>query len=277
MIFVIIYAYRDMELDKTIKDCFAKADKPEEVAIGCINADDTPYIYDGEYDVRVINDGWEHRHGCGFGVWEITKKLYKGEEWVLRAAPHSRFKKGWDAHYLKYAEKDTVLCSRCLEYLPDGTLTPDEGIYSKPVKFSKEIVVALQKCPMPSRKNFEVNFMQAGGMFCHKTWMKDVGYDPYVAMWGEETDLSMRTYCSGYKMIHLGEPQVYHLWHRRNRKGIDASYSFVTANAIGVERVKMKLGLRKLNNENVSISWDRYGFDGHEYKELLEKEFNKGA
>jgi hypothetical protein len=57
MIFVTIYSYRDLELSKTIDDCFKKADKPEEVVIGCINADDEEYIYKGKYKVRVKNIG----------------------------------------------------------------------------------------------------------------------------------------------------------------------------------------------------------------------------
>lgn len=274
MIFVIIYAYRDLELDKTINDCFNKADNPDEVCIGCINADDEPYIYNGKYDVRVINDDYKNRHGCGLGVWEITKELYNGEEWILRAAPHSRFKKGWDTHYLKYAKEDTVLCSRCLEYMPDGTLQKDKKIYSIPYKINKERVIDLKKIDMPKgRSNFDVLFMQAGGMFCHKNWLEKVGYDPHIAMWGEETDLSMRTYCEGFKMLHLRSPQVYHLWHKKNRKGLDVSSQFTLYNNIGVERVKMKLGLRPLNNENVTKEWDKYGYDGSKYLEAIKKEY----
>lgn len=272
-IFVVIYAYRDLELDKTIQDLFDKADNPEEIAVGCINADDDKYFYKGKYDVRVINDDWQDRHGCGLGVWEITQKLYKGEDWILRAAPHSRFKKGWDSHYLKYAKEDTVLCSRCLEYMPDGTLSKDNREYSVPVKYSRDFVVHLEKRPMPGKKNFEVKFMQAGGMFAPKSWLEKVGYDPHIAMWGEETDLSMRTHCQGYKMVHLGEPQVYHLWHKQNRKGLDFSSVFMTANWMGLERVKMKLGLRELDNRNVMKEWDKYGFDGSSYREVLENEY----
>jgi len=271
MIFVMIYSYRDLELSKTIEDCFSKADNPNDIVIGCINADNEEYVYNGKYNVKVKNVDFMNRHGCGFGMWEIQKELYNNEEWILRAAPHSRFKQGWDTHYLKYAKKDTVLCSRCLEYMPDGTLSKDKREYSVPECFSDTLVVRLKKKKIKSKNNFKVIFMQAGGMFCHRDWIDKVGYDPHIAMWGEETDLSMRTWLAGFKMIHLCYPQVYHLWHRRNRKSLDASPEFEKMNKKGVFRTKIKLEL--INHTSHKEDWDEFGCNGAKYRRLLEKEF----
>ena len=257
-IFVIIYAYRDLELSKTIDDLFKNANSPEDVVVGCINADDEEYHYKGKYEVRVKNTGFKKRHGCGLGVWEITQELYQDEEWILRAAPHSRFKKGWDSYYRKYAGKNIVLCQRCLEYMPDGTLGDDKKLYSKPTELSDKLVYKLEKVEYNYTKPFEVLFMQAGGMFCHKSWLDKVGYDPNIAMWGEETDLSARSYMSGFRMYHIPEAQVYHLWHRRNRKGLDHSIRFNEANQRGIDMVKGKLGISAFEVNDYYVDCTKY-------------------
>ncbi len=271
MIFVNIYSYRDLELDKTIKDLFDKADKPKEIRVGVLNADDEDYIYDGEYNVDIINKPYEEYHGCGRACYEIQTEMYNNEDYFFKIDPHSRFVKGWDTYYKSLSNENTVLTSRCLGYHIDGRLDPRKNHYSKPVGWHNIEVVELTGVDYTD-DFIEVIFMQAGCIFAPKGWVDKVGHDPYVALWGEETDISLRTYLAGYKMLNV-PPYVYHLYDRQNRKGVDNSAQYELLNRIGIERVKVKLGLRKPDNDNLLHGWRKWGCDGSEYKKLLEKEF----
>ena len=48
------------------------------------------------------------------------------------------------------------------------------------------------------------------------------------------------------------------------------SHGYNMANKMGVERAKIKLGLRENNNENLTKDWDKFGCDGNNYRKLLE-------
>ena len=272
MIFVNIYSFRDMETDATIKDLFAKADKPEEIIVGLLNADDVDYVYDGEYQVKTINKPFEQYHGCGRACWEIQTQLFNEEEWFMKIDPHSRFLNGWDTYYKNFAGKDRVITSRCLGYHTDGSFDKLKRHYSRPVGWHNTEVTQLAGTDT-SIELLETLFMQAGCFFAPGDWVRKVGHDPYVALWGEETDLSMRTIMAGYKIFNV-QSAVFHLYERQNRKSTDQTMLYEKLNRAGIERVKIKLGIREPDNELFMRGWDEWGCDGSEYKEKIERLWN---
>jgi len=271
MIAYITYAYRDTQLDATITDMFAKADKPEEITAYVINADDVEYIYNGKYNVNIKNVDYKDYHGCGRAYYEILTEMYQGEEHIMKSDPHCRFGKGWDTYYKSFSGEGKIVHSFCLGFELDGTFQKEKAHYSKPIRFHDIQVIELKTTDYEGIEK-ETYFMNAGCIFLSKEWVGKVGYDPHIAMWGEETDLSMRTYLAGIKMINVPS-KVWHLFGRKSCKSPDSTAEFERMNRYGIERTKIKIGLREpaasLMNE-----WDKYGCDGKEYKKKIEGVIN---
>lgn len=268
-IFVCIYSYRDLELDKTIKDLYAQADKPKEIFCGVINADDVPYKSKRK-NVRIKNVDYKWYHGCGRACHEIFEELYQGEDYIVKIDPHTRFAKGWDSYYKQFAGEDRVICSRCLGYYEDGHKDELKNTYSVPVDWQNGFVTKITEQPLEKWPQ-ETLFMQAGFFMAPGSWVKKVGYDPYIAMWGEETDLSMRTFLAGYK-IYAVPARVFHLYGRKNRKELDRSTEFNILNAQGVRRTQIKIGILE-EDEEVMQEWDKYGCNGSSWRKAMEKTF----
>ena len=275
MIFVHIYSYCDLELGKTVEDLFAKADNPDDIRVGVLNADDEDYVYKGEYIVDIINKPYEEYHGCGRACHEIQTQLYKGEDWYFKIDPHSRFTEGWDTELLSHAGKNKVLTSRCLGYHLDGKFDKRKKHYTVPVNWHNVEVIQLTGRDT-DQEELKSYFMQAGCIFAPKEWAQTVLYDPNIPMWGEETDLSMRTFLAGFDIITV-PPVVYHLYGRQNRKRVDSSKEFETANRIGIERVKIKLGNTITHNPIYLVEWDKYGCDGTVYRDKIQEIINAGG
>lgn len=268
-IFVHIYSYRDMELEKTVYDLFDKATNPENITVGVLNADDEDYVYKGKYNVKVINKPYNEYHGCGRAGHEIQTQLYSGESWYFKIDPHSRFRQDWDKFYLSYAGQDRVLTSRCLGYHLDGRFDKYKKHITVPVAWHPTEVIQLTG-EDTDKDEVEAFFMQCGCIFAPKIWAETIKYDPHIPMWGEETDLSAQTFINGFKIITV-PPQVYHLYDRQNRKGVDTTRVYETMNRIGIERVKIKLKKTMCHNDKYLTEWDKYGYDGSSYRDKIEE------
>ena len=268
-LFVCIYSYRDLELDKTVKDLYAKAAHPQDIYCGIINADDVPYK-NKRKNVRIKNVDYTKEHGPCKGCYEILTELYQGEDYIVKIDPHMRFEKGWDTYYKQFLWSVRVVCSRCLGYHLDGTFDKLETAYSKPVRWHNHQVIELEGTKYEGVEK-EVLFFNAGFFIAPASWVKKVGYDPHLAMWGEETDLSCRTFLAGYKMINV-PARIYHLYGRKNRKSLDATSVYQEMDLRGIERVKAKLGLVEKRPELMK-EWDKYGCDGTAYKNAIDALF----
>lgn len=265
-LFVMVFAYRDLELGATIKDLYDKADNPKDIYCGVINADDVEFK-SRRKNVRIKNVDYTKYHGPCKGCWEILNELYQGEDYIVKIDPHERFEKGWDTYYKQFLAEDRVVCSRCLGYHLDGSFDPLRTAYSKPIGWHNHQIIELQGTDYEGVEK-EVFFFNAGFFIAPGSWAKKVGYDPHLAMWGEETDLSMRTFLAGYKIINVPS-RVYHLYGRKNRKSLDGTSTYQEMDLRGIERVKAKLGLVQKTPE-LMAEWDKYGCDGSSYKAKID-------
>lgn len=270
-LFVMIYAYRDLELAATVKDLYDKADNPKDIYCGIINADDVEFK-SRRKNVRIKNVDYMKYHGPCRGCYEILTELYQGEDYVVKIDPHERFEQGWDTYYKQFLGPDRVVCSRCLGYHLDGSFDPLRTAYSRPVRWHNNQIIELEGTDYEGVEK-EVFFFNAGFFIAPGSWVKKVGYDPLLAMWGEETDLSCRTFLAGYKMINV-PARIYHLYGRQNRKSLDGTSTYQEMDRRGIERVKLKLGLVDPRPELME-EWDKYGVDGRPYREKIESIFKE--
>ena len=258
-IFVQIAAYRDPELIPTIKDCIARAAKPERLHF-CIGWQHSPDENIDELagipNIVIIDVPHTETKGA---CW-IRRKIqeqYKGEKYTLQLDSHHRFVQDWDKVVVKMYKglvKDgykkplltTYLCSYDPKNDPQSRLNeawqinydrflPEGPIFLRPstLKGWKELTK-----PVPSRA-LSAHFIFTRGKFCN-----EVPYDEELYFHGEEISLAVRAYTHGYDLFHPHIPLVWHQYIRAgSKKHWDDHQNWGALNSISYNRVKILLGV----------------------------------
>jgi len=277
-IFISLVAFMDDELENTLNNIYKTAKDPKRVFVGVYNMDDRELKYKNK-NVTIVT---KHPSEIDYGRCraETQTELYNNEDYYMQIAPHSRLVQDWDEKFIEEYKKQkgkVVLCGLPMGYEEDGTLGIDAHKYSKPLNFARHLGVRVCPTKFKNKKPFEVFFMNAGCIFTTGEWLKDVPYDPYVVLWGEETDLSMRTYLKGWKMMNLSSMLVYHLYKRKKRRGMSETFdkTFNHRVGLGALRVRIKLGqVEKDNFYEAEEEFDKYYIDGSKYREKVEEVMN---
>jgi hypothetical protein len=102
-IFIQIASYRDPQLIPTLKDCIAKAKKPENLVFCiCWQHDEKDDISEFKNDPRfkIIDVPYQDSKGACWARNTIQQQ-YDGEEYTLQLDSHHRFIENWDAELIK--------------------------------------------------------------------------------------------------------------------------------------------------------------------------------
>lgn len=231
-IFVSLVSYCDNELLATLRDIFQQAKYPRRVAVGLINQDDEGQYIDFASDpilkkyhkqIRCENIVPEQSGGLGVCRSKINTEFYGGQDFYFQVDPHTRLVKDWDEKFISYYEKvdrKSVIVSTPWAFTLDGRRL--FKYYVKGAKRWHDRIVVEAKHNISLDFNADgmttTDLFLAGCVFAPASWLVEVPYDPKIFMWGEEFDLSIRTFGTGYTAWLVKEPMVYHLWGRQNRK-----------------------------------------------------------
>ncbi len=276
---VSLVAFMDMQLPLTVEDIFNKAKCPENIKVYVSNQDIEPYEYNGKYQVEVTNIHPKKSEGYCWCRHNLNKTI--DTDYYCQIAPHSRLREGWDEFMINEHEKlsngdKVVLCGRPIDFYEDGSVD-DNLTYSKPIRFDTNLVVSLERTE--AKPHQEVCYMQAGAIFTTTEWIKEVPYDPHIYIWGEEPDISMRSWLNDWKMIIPSQMQFYHLYGQKMRKGHSRDYvNYDHLNGLGKLRARIKLGLVPRGNfPEAEKEFDKWFVDGSKYKKALEEEMKRNA
>lgn len=231
-IFVSLVAYCDNELLATLRDIFEQAKYPKRVAVGLINQDDEGQYIDFKSDpvlkkyhkqITCENIVPEKSGGLGVCRHKINSEFYDGQDFYLQIDPHSRLVKDWDEKFICYygkPEGKRVIVSTPWAYTMDGRRVFKYYVRGARRWHSRVIVEANHHLKLDFNADglIRTDLFLAGCVFAPGSWLKEVPYDPKIFMWGEEFDLSCRTFGAGYSAWLVQEPMVWHLWGRQNRK-----------------------------------------------------------
>lgn len=224
-IFVQIAAYRDSELGPTMRDCFAKAKRPQNLRIGlCLQDDlDTDYGVDfNDSRIRLIRVHWRESQGVCWAR-NKTQTLYDGEAFTLQIDSHHRFAEHWDDILVKDFEQCDS--SRPILSTYPGSYYPETGKYA--TKAPNKIVLSrfdhkgsLKRYPLGYKANSDLRpiparMIAAGFLFAQGQFCEDIAYDPEMYFAGEELSLTVRGFTHGYDIFH---PQRNILWHEYVRE-----------------------------------------------------------
>ena len=228
-IFISLAAYREPELESTIKSALVNADKPDELVFGVfsqVGKGEHPDLSD--YNVREKVVSYKRAKGPGYARSEAMK-LYDGEEYFLQVDAHSIFTPSWDTRmkkrllYLPWSQP--IITGRALPYTyENGMVVLGKGEAAKyDTLFPHALYVGsyngswvARRRPMTQPHEFaEVGL--GGLIFTYGDIVKDVPYDPRISWTGEEFLFFLRAYCAGYKAFTVDEAFIYHNYGRHNQ------------------------------------------------------------
>ena len=227
-IFIQIAAYRDPELLATINDCIEKAMYPHRLVFGiCWQHDETEslgkYVKDKRF--KIIDINYKQSKGCCWARAQV-QKLYAGEEYTMQIDSHHRFIKNWDFQAEKMIQdlekqgfRKPLLTTYPPAYEPNTQLNLQaEPQYVKFEDINEDGHITCIPSVIPNFKSYTSpipgRFIAAGFIFTHGIFCKEVSYDPELYFNGEETNLSVRAFTSGYDIFHPHRTLLFHHYTR---------------------------------------------------------------
>lgn len=232
-IFVSIACYRDMYMQSTIDDLFAKANHPENIIVGCFIQEtkhESPLVHNTHNDQVKIKS---KEPGSIFSICECRNEalsLLTDEYYVLQTDSHMRFDYGWDAYLInlhKSLPSDKSLLS---VYLSDWYVDNDgyEIIIPRKDSFanftfdkenSKDILLQYKELvPVHGTTvgrinvDYEMGWYLCGHfIFGPSNFFKKIPQPEWVGFWGEELINSLRAFSAGWDVYIPGNPHMYHL------------------------------------------------------------------
>jgi hypothetical protein len=277
-IFVALAAYREPELDMTIRDCIEKADYPGNLRFGiCLqfDPDGPPQTRASCIDHWLDDDRFRiEKYPCGEsqgGCWarHVVQQCYSGEEYTLQVDAHTRFRRGWDTiaiHMLEDlpsakplitgfpplyfrengAERLTDLDDPARVNTTVAEFWSPEGWIHHPSRYQN------QDGKLPRR----TRFLSGAFVFTTGDWNVEVMQDPEHYYTGEEFALTLRSYTSGYDLFAPTEILV---WHRSHPEPNPKHFSDFDADEVRRRHERAVARLRALMQGDPDEILGRYG------------------
>ena len=275
-IFVQIAAYRDPQLEPTIKNMLENAKRPKNLRVGICrqyNPDDQFDLleeYRNDKRFRILDVLYSDSRGVCWARNQV-QQLYEGEEYTLQIDSHMRFEKDWDDTLIKMVKQlqkkgfdKPLLTGYVSSFDPDNDpagrvqepwrMAFDRFIPEGAVFFLPETIPGWQdmKEPVPAR------FYSAHFAFTLGQFSNEVQHDPEFYFHGEEISIAVRAYTHGYDLFH---PHRVVIWHEYTRKGRtkqwDDDKDWVNKNNLAHKKNRQLFGM---DGEEVTMDFSKYGF-----------------
>ncbi len=228
-IFVAIAAYTDPELPRTLEDALATAAAPNRLRFGiCWQADRSSPIDLGRFrrDARFRFFDTTIQESLG-GPWarNIVQSMWRGEAYTLQVDSHMKFEPDWDSRLIEMLEslpsEKAILSvnSPLFWYDQDGELHRrfDMGVPTTKVSAwnsGPEGVPWFDFGPPNTQNPGRTRFVNGNFAFSRGIWNVEVPQDPVQYYWGEELNVTIRSFTWGYDFFLPKEIVVWHLDHR---------------------------------------------------------------
>jgi len=255
-IFVVIAAYSDPELPRTLRDALAEARFPERLRFGiCWQADfEHPIALDEfrrDARFRFIDATVAESRG---GPWarNLAQSLWRGEPYTLQVDSHMKFEPEWDWKLIEMlesmpAEKPLLSMNAPLFYYDDAGVLHrrvDMGVPTTRVNgwhAAQGWAPWFDFGPPNAQTPGRTRFVNGGFAFTRGEWNVEVPQDPDHYYWGEELNITVRSYTWGYDLFLPSEVVVWHMDHRGGppRRHWEHGEAVVQArNAVAFERLR---------------------------------------
>lgn len=228
-IFVQIAAYRDPELLPTLRDCVAKAERPDRLRFGLAwqhGEEETLAEFAHDPRMRIFECHWRESRGACWARHQL-QQLYDGEPLTLALDSHHRFLPGWDrklkAELRALPAERPVLTSYLPPYVPGQPMPKRPGglVLAADDRFTDDGVLLFNPIHIKRRwwwrRAVRARFLSAHFVFASGQMVEDCPHDPLLYFHGEEISLSVRAFTHGYDLFHPVRPQICHFYLRDGR------------------------------------------------------------
>jgi hypothetical protein len=228
-IFVAIASYADPELPRTLRDLSGMARRPERLRFGiCWQQDPENPIDVSEFrdDPRFrIIDRTVHQSRGGPWARNLAQSLWRGEAYTLQVDSHMKFESDWDEKLIAMLEdlpaRKPILSMNAplFHYDDDGVLhrSFDMGVPTTRVSGWNE---AQGWAPWfdfgapNTQQHGRTRFINGNFAFSRGQWNVEVPQDPDHYYWGEELNITVRSFTWGYDFFLPNEAVAWHMLHR---------------------------------------------------------------
>jgi len=267
-------AYRDPELIPTIEDALAMAEYPERIHFGIFrqyNPDDgfddlTKYKDDPRFKIEEIH--YTKAKGLPYARALINDNLLTDEDFVCQLDSHHRFTENWDTILINWYDElvddgyNPVIGGYSPLYNPfnDPEERVQEPWMSQAACFYPFGTIFIRPGAVPNwqnlKKPYPARFLSGHFAFGSNKWAREVRHDPNIFFAGEEINLTVRTFTSGYDLFHPHRVVIWHatmreersgmlVWDDQHKRGDDQWWK---GNDVARSRIRQLLGVE--NNEH---------------------------
>ena len=229
-ILVSMIAYREKYLQESVKDCYEKAESPENLLFSIVSEQHKPELHvdlsfiPSDQIVYRTYDLSEYR-----GVlWSRNKttEVDFDYDYILFTCGHNRFEKNWDTLVLKEYQKALKHAERPVITFPGLEIVYDENnnaVLDHPKARSKNYWRGTldkdyipgygwsSQSPVPETDDVvEETYLQYSWVFSDKNYVKEVPLDPDINYHAEEIYMTVKTWCAGWRMFASPVVMYYH-------------------------------------------------------------------
>ncbi len=228
-IFVAIAAYTDPELPRTLRDALETARWPDRLCFGvCWQADpQAPVPLDAfrrDPRFRFVDTTIYESQG---GPWarNITQSLWRGEPYTMQIDSHMKLETEWDERLIDMLEdlpspKPLLSMNAPLFWYDDAGVLHrrfDMGVPTTKVsgwEASSHWAPWFDFGPPNTQNPGRTRFVNGNFAFTRGVWNVEVPQDPGQYYWGEELNVTIRSFTWGYDFFLPTEPVAWHMLHR---------------------------------------------------------------
>lgn len=234
-IFVHLPAYREPELVPTIENALETAKHPERLTFGIFaqihpsdsfNDDLNKFIGKPGFSIKQI--WWNESQGLPYARAKINKMM-KNEDYILQLDAHHRFVNNWDEVLISMHESlenegyNPVLTGYLPLYNPHTNEKSKEPWMQTPRRFFKENTIKIMPRPIPNWESLQKpifsRFISGHFAFAKRKWAEEIKHDPNIFFFGEELNLTLRSFTHGYDLFHPHQIVIWHATLRLERLG----------------------------------------------------------
>lgn len=225
-IFVSIASYCDPDLPRTLGDCLANAKYPDRLRFGICWQYDVQHpvdvsLFQRDQRFHFLNYRIEESQG---GTWarSMAQRFWDGEAYTLQVDSHMKFEPAWDETLVRMiqsfpSEKPLITVNAPLFWYDDQwrlQRQTDLGIRTTRVNgwgasdgWAPWFDWGTPNTRSPGRNRF----ISGNFVFTLGKWNSEVPQDPNHYYWGEEFNLTVRSFTHGYDFFL---PQEIVAWHQ---------------------------------------------------------------
>jgi hypothetical protein len=225
-IFIQISAYRDRELQKTIKDAIAKSSGQYELKFGVheLIAEDDEVV---DLGVPTLTSVAPENLGVNAGRY-LANSLYDGEDYYFQIDSHMRFVYHWDSVAvagIKYYQSQGI--AKPLMTMYPGNFWYEDGVekFDSIQNFTPTLISFHEKPQQLVDTMAPSQMAKPTSLACAYTYsvsaaniftlgeFANLPRDTRIMFWGEEILTAATAFCHGFDLVVPTGPLVWHLYH----------------------------------------------------------------